>query len=81
MSAYRLTQEIMDRSVAKTWAEAKPEWEIAEVYRAGQADACLCGHFPIQVRPHAHKPRVPSPHNQGPEKSPAGEAAEVNIAP
>ena len=27
MSEYRLMQEIIDRSFAKTWAEAKLEWE------------------------------------------------------
>ena len=37
MSEYRLTQEIMDRSFAKTWAEAKLEWEIAEVYKRARA--------------------------------------------
>lgn len=47
MSEYRLAQEILARSFAQTWAEAKLEWEIAEVYRARQPDACLCGHFPI----------------------------------
>ena len=47
MSEYRLTQEIMDRSFAKTWAEAKLEWEIAEVYKAHEPETCLCGHFPI----------------------------------
>jgi len=37
----------MDRSFAKTWAEAKLEWEIAEVYKAYEPERCLCGHFPI----------------------------------
>ena len=39
MSEYRLTQEIMDRSFAKTWAEAKLEWEIAEVYKAYEPES------------------------------------------
>ena len=47
MSEYQLTREIIALSFAQTWTEAKLEWEIAEVYRAGQPDACLCGHFPI----------------------------------
>ena len=47
MSQYQLAQEIIALSFAQTWAEAKLEWEIAEVYRAGQPDACLCGHLPL----------------------------------
>ncbi len=50
MSEYRLTQEIIDRSFAKTWAEAKLEWELAEVYEAHDREPCLCGHFPIIER-------------------------------
>jgi len=47
MSEYRLAQEIIALSFAQTWAEAKLEWEIAEVYKAYEPERCLCGHFPI----------------------------------
>ena len=43
MSEYRLTQEIMDRSFAKTWAEAKLEWEIAEVTGQGRRTPASVG--------------------------------------
>lgn len=47
MSEYRLTQEIIHRSQAKTWDEAKLEWQLVEVYQQEEPDTCLCGHFPI----------------------------------
>ncbi len=50
MSEYRLAQEIIALSLAKTWAEAKLEWELAEVYEAHDRETCLCGHFPIIER-------------------------------
>lgn len=46
----RLTQKILALSRARTWAEAKLEWELAEVYEAHDRDTCLCGHFPIIER-------------------------------
>jgi hypothetical protein len=46
-AAYRLTQEILSRSVARTWAEARREWELAYVYFAEVPGTCLCGHHPI----------------------------------
>lgn len=37
----------MARSHAKTWDDAKPEWELVEVYRSKTPRTCLCGHSPI----------------------------------
>ena len=47
MSEFKLTQEIVARSNAKTWDEAKLEWVLNDVYEADQPETCLCGHFPI----------------------------------
>src|SRR5512142_394752 len=47
MSEYRLAHEIIALSRARTWAEAKLEWEILEVYEVKAPEACLCGHRPI----------------------------------
>ncbi len=47
MSKYLLTSEILSRSVARTWNEAKLEWALLEVYESDEPETCLCGHFPI----------------------------------
>ena len=47
MSEFRLTQEIVNRSHARTWDEAKLEWVLNDVYEADEPETCLCGHFPI----------------------------------
>jgi hypothetical protein len=47
MSEYRLTAEILARSSASAWDEAKLEWVLHEVYEADEPETCLCGHFPI----------------------------------
>jgi hypothetical protein len=44
---FRLVQEIIIRSVSKTWEEAKPEWDLKLVYREDEPLTCLCGHEPI----------------------------------
>jgi hypothetical protein len=44
---YQLTAEILNRSVARTWDEAKLEWSLLEVYESDAPNTCLCGHFPI----------------------------------
>ena len=44
---YQLAQEIIDRSNATNWDEAKLEWKLEEVYCEDEPDVCLCGHFPI----------------------------------
>lgn len=47
MGEYRLTQEIIARSMSPLWDEAKLEWALNEVYEADEPETCLCGHFPI----------------------------------
>ncbi len=47
MAEYKRTREIIARSQADVWDEAKLEWELAEVYRTKEPDVCLCGHPPI----------------------------------
>jgi hypothetical protein len=47
MPEFQLTTEILGRSVARTWDEAKLEWSLLEVYEAEKPETCLCGHFPI----------------------------------
>src|SRR5258708_39676889 len=47
MPQFQLTNEILGRSVARTWDEAKLEWSLLEVYEAEKPETCLCGHFPI----------------------------------
>lgn len=47
MSEYKLTQEIIALSQAKTWDVAKLEWILHEIYEAEEPETCLCGHFPI----------------------------------
>ena len=47
MPQFQLTAEIIARSVALTWDEAKLEWSLLEVYEAEEPEICLCGHFPI----------------------------------
>jgi hypothetical protein len=44
---FRLFEEIITRSVAKTWDEAKLEWDLKDVYREDEPQTCLCGHMPI----------------------------------
>jgi hypothetical protein len=42
-------REIIPLSVARTWNEAKQEWELVHVfYTDGESPGtCLCGHYPI----------------------------------
>ncbi len=47
MSEYRLASEIIDRSVAKNWDEAKLEWTLHSIYEADEPETCLCSHYPI----------------------------------
>ncbi|MCE7517177.1 hypothetical protein LZG37_03425 [Halomonas titanicae] len=47
MSEYRLTSEIISRSVSDIWDAAKLEWALSAVYEAEEPETCLCGHFPI----------------------------------
>jgi hypothetical protein len=45
---YQLIQEIIKRSVYKTWDLAKTEWTIDSVYYSNKYKKCLCGHYPIK---------------------------------
>jgi hypothetical protein len=47
MPEFKLTEEIIKRSSARTWDKAKLEWALFEVYEADEPERCLCGHFPI----------------------------------
>lgn len=47
MPKFQLTSEILQRSIALTWDEAKLEWSLLNVYEAESPETCLCGHFPI----------------------------------
>ena len=44
---FKLATEIISLSVAKTWDEAKIEWELEEIYKQDVPETCLCGKFPI----------------------------------
>jgi hypothetical protein len=47
VSQSQLIAEILERSVAQTWDEARSEWSLDEIYEADEPETCLCGHFPI----------------------------------
>lgn len=47
MPEYQLTAEIIARSHATSWDQAKLEWTLHDVYQAEEPETCLCGHFPI----------------------------------
>lgn len=47
MSHKQLAAEIIQRSAADRWDEARLEWGLETVYFADEPDVCLCGHFPI----------------------------------
>jgi hypothetical protein len=47
MSVFKLTTEIIALSVAKTWDEAKLEWQLEDVTKEEEPSTCLCGHFPV----------------------------------
>jgi len=44
---FQLFREIIARSVAQHWREAKREWELVDIYREDEPLECLCGHTPI----------------------------------
>lgn len=47
MARYQLMNEIVALSAARTWEQAKREWDLENVYQEDEPDTCLCGHFPI----------------------------------
>lgn len=42
-----LIREIIARSVAKSWEDARREWDLVHVYESDEAETCLCTHYPI----------------------------------
>jgi hypothetical protein len=44
---YRLVEEIVALSLAKSWGEAKREWVLSHVFFAESPGVCLCGKHPI----------------------------------
>ena len=48
LSEYKLMEEIVARSIANKWDEAKLEWKLDEIYESEDRERCLCGHFPIK---------------------------------
>lgn len=47
MPEYRLTKEIIDRSVSSNLDEERLEWELSEACEVDEPETCLCGRFPI----------------------------------
>jgi hypothetical protein len=47
MSQFKLTKVIIENSLAKSWDEARLEWELVGIERTDDAQECVCGHFPI----------------------------------
>jgi len=44
---YKLPREIIARSAADTWDQARLEWRIEDIYIQQEPETCLCGHYPI----------------------------------
>ncbi len=47
MSEYKLTNEILSKSKATTWDQAKSEWFLDDINFLDEATSCICGHYPI----------------------------------
>jgi hypothetical protein len=43
----KLCDEMISRSRADEWQQAKLEWDLEYVYTVGDEQTCLCGHHPI----------------------------------
>lgn len=43
----KLCDEMITRSKATEWQQAKIEWDLEYVYTVGEKQTCLCGHHPI----------------------------------
>ena len=43
-----LMREIVARSVADNWEQARLEWDLADVFIEEEPDTCLCTHYPIK---------------------------------
>jgi hypothetical protein len=44
---YLLRKEIIARSVATQWEEAREEWDLKAIFHQTEPARCLCGHTPI----------------------------------
>ena len=44
---FKLSREIISRSEADDWRDAKHEWTLVGIYFADSPGTCLCGHSPI----------------------------------
>src|SRR5438067_1518325 len=44
---YKLSREIIKRSVARTWNSAKTEWKLDSTIFSDVPRTCLCSHYPI----------------------------------
>ncbi|MFA6152540.1 MAG: hypothetical protein WC716_14550 [Chitinophagaceae bacterium] len=47
MSEFKLVSEIILRSNANDWQQAKGEWKLQSISFAKPPHVCLCGHYPI----------------------------------
>jgi hypothetical protein len=48
MTQAQLHSEIVARSEATAWDEAKREWTLKNVWMSDDPETCLCGHHPIK---------------------------------
>lgn len=59
-NAYTLFKKVIDLSVAKTWEEAKKEWEQINITEADDEEdygECTCGKYPIKEMIQLFNPR------------------------
>jgi hypothetical protein len=48
MERFKLFEEIINRSNAKEWEDAKSEWILKDISISDYPESCLCGHYPIK---------------------------------
>lgn len=46
-SSHKLVSELLKRSFAKDWANARLEWSCVDIFMSEEPQICLCGHSPI----------------------------------
>ena len=59
MSQAELQLQIILRSEAKAWSEAKKEWRLKNIWLSDDPETCLCGHHPIKEICEIENPSVP----------------------
>ncbi|MDA7632958.1 hypothetical protein N8766_02510 [bacterium] len=47
VNEYKLAQEIISRSEADDWDDAKREWEVQSICKGDDPETCACSHTPI----------------------------------